>query len=370
MYEDPRVELAAFPSGCRVLAIASAGDTVAALAAAGHRVTAVDLNPVQLRYAAGRLAGAPPRRGQAERLLAAGRDVLRTVAPAWRPARLAPFLRLTDPADQIAWWDEYLDRSALRLLLRPLRHAALVVRPGLAAAVPDRFDAVLRDRLRDGLSRHPNATNPYLRRLVLGPDPGGPGRQGTAREPDAAADPSRPGGLDHPGGDRSAVPAGSAESAGTPGSAGAVALAGTPGSAESLGTPGTAESLGTSGAAASVGTPGSAAVSPRTAGAAGATAGAGTGGVRFVLADVVEQLRAVPAGRYDGVTLSNVADGTTVHFRRRLVAALRHGVRPGGPVVLRGFGATRPLEADLGWRDRTEVDRCPLWGTVSVGTVR
>jgi S-adenosylmethionine:diacylglycerol 3-amino-3-carboxypropyl transferase len=274
-YEDPRVELAAFPPGCRVLAIASAGDTVAALAAAGHRVTAVDLNPVQLRYAAARLAGAPSRRGQAERLLAAGRNLLRTVAPAWRPARLAPFLRLTDPADQLSWWDEQLDRSALRLLLRPLRHAALVVRPGLAAAVPDRFDVLLRDRLRACLSRHPNATNPYLRRLVLGRHPG---------------DPDRPGGA--------------------------------------------------------------------------------SAGVRFVWADVVDQLRAGPAGRYDAVTLSNVADGTTVHFRRGLVAALRHGMRPGGPVVLRGFGAAVPLDADLGWQDRTGVDRCPLWGTVSVGAVR
>jgi S-adenosylmethionine:diacylglycerol 3-amino-3-carboxypropyl transferase len=96
----------------------------------------------------------------------------------------------------------------------------------------------------------------------------------------------------------------------------------------------------------------------------------GAGGVRFVLGDVVEQLRAGPAGRYDAVTLSNVTDGTTVQFRRRLAAALRYGVRPGGPVVLRGFAATVPLDADLGWRDRTEVDRCPLWGTVSVGTVR
>lgn len=295
MYEDSRVELAAFPPGCRVLAIASAGDTAAALAAAGHRVTAVDLNPVQLRYAVGRLAGASSRPGQAELLLGAGRDALRTVAPAWRPARLAPFLRLADTARQTAWWDEFLDRAALRLLLRPLRYATLVIRPGLAAAVPARFDAVLRDRLRGGLSRHPNATNPFLRRLLLGPRRVELGSRGVC----------------------AATPIGSVRP--TESDAGRQPV---------------------------------------------------RGGVRFGLADVVEQLGAGPAGQYDAVTLSNVTDGTTVHFRRRLVAALRHGVRPGGPVVLRSFGTAVPLDADFGWQDRTDRDRCPLWGTVSVGAVR
>ncbi|BCJ36420.1 hypothetical protein Athai_39230 [Actinocatenispora thailandica] len=306
MYEDPQVELAEFPPGSRVLAIASAGDTAAALAAAGHRVTALDLNPVQLRYAASRLAGAPIRPGQAERMLAAGRAALRAVAPDWRPGRLAPFLRLTDPADQMAWWDERLDRGALRTLLRPLRYAGLAVRPELAAAVPNRFDRVLRDRLRDGLSRHPNATNPFLRRLVLGAGSVGPGA---------------------PGCRRTAAPGGSAR-------------------------PGRADPAG-----------------PRPARSdAGPTPARGS--VRFVLADVVEHLGTGHPGRYDAVTLSNVTDGTTVHFRRTLVTVLRHGLRPGGPIVLRGFGSTAPLDADLGWQDRTDRDRCPLWGTVSVGAVR
>ncbi|WP_354644728.1 DUF3419 family protein [Kitasatospora camelliae] len=74
MYEDPAVELAAFPPGSRVLCIASAGDTAAALAAAGHEVTALDLNPAQLAYARARLeGGAPARTGTAERLTGATR---------------------------------------------------------------------------------------------------------------------------------------------------------------------------------------------------------------------------------------------------------------------------------------------------------
>ncbi|GID09954.1 DUF3419 family protein [Actinocatenispora rupis] len=269
-YEDPAVELAAFGAPCRVLAVASAGDTAAALAAAGHRVTAIDINPVQLRYAERRLAGAAPRDGQAERLLAAGRTVLRTLAPEWRPARLAPFLRLRDPDRQVAWWDGRLDGTALRLALRPLRLAAPVVRPALAAALPPRFDDVLRDRLRDTLSRHPNADNTWLRRLLLGP--------GTAPL-----------------------------------------------------------------------------IAPVD---------------RFVPGDLVAHLAAGPPDRYDAVALSNIADGAGVHFGQRLADALRHGVRRGGRVVLRSFGTTVPLPADLGWRDVTGSERCPLWGVVSVGEVR
>ncbi len=56
MYEDPEVELRAFPEGAPVFCIASAGDTALALAAR-HPVTAVDINPVQLDYARQRLAG-------------------------------------------------------------------------------------------------------------------------------------------------------------------------------------------------------------------------------------------------------------------------------------------------------------------------
>ncbi|MGV9270441.1 DUF3419 family protein [Kitasatospora sp. NPDC003701] len=180
MYEDPAVELAAFPPpGARVLCIASAGDTAAALAAAGYDVTAIDLNPVQLEYARARLtAGAPATTGSAEHLLAAGRTAA-AVLPAWRPAALERFLRLDDPAAQARHWHRHLDGPGLRLLLaatlRPAGTLAAAVRPAFRDVLPRRFDTALHARLARGFARHPNADNPFAWRLLLGRElPGTP----------------------------------------------------------------------------------------------------------------------------------------------------------------------------------------------------
>ncbi|GAA1893636.1 hypothetical protein [Streptantibioticus ferralitis] len=179
MYEDPRVELRAFPAApARVLCIASAGDTAAALAHAGHDVTAIDINARQLGYAAGRVRrGAPARTGTAEHLTAVGRQAA-AVLPAWRPASLAAFLDLDDPVRQLTWWRERLDGPGLRLLmgaaLRPAGLLAALLRPGFRGAVPARFDTLLRQRIANTVARHPNADNPLLRLLLLGeaaPDP-------------------------------------------------------------------------------------------------------------------------------------------------------------------------------------------------------
>src|SRR5919197_3079450 len=67
MYEDPAIELAAFPPGGRIFTIASAGCTAFALACRGESVTAVDLNAAQIAYVRARLAGSPPRRGLIDR---------------------------------------------------------------------------------------------------------------------------------------------------------------------------------------------------------------------------------------------------------------------------------------------------------------
>ncbi|WP_269855434.1 DUF3419 family protein [Streptomyces sp. RPT161] len=177
MYEDPRIELRAFPAAARVLCIASAGDMAAALAHAGHDVTAVDINPRQLAYAADRVThGAPARTGTAERLTSVGRRAA-AVLPGWRPTELAAFLELNDPARQSAWWRTRLDGPGLRLLmgvaLRPAGPLAALLRPGFRGVVPTRFDAVLRQRIAGTVARHPNADNPLLRLLLLGraPDP-------------------------------------------------------------------------------------------------------------------------------------------------------------------------------------------------------
>ncbi|GHE92648.1 hypothetical protein GCM10017786_26650 [Amycolatopsis deserti] len=156
-YEDPDVELRAFPRG-RVLAIAAAGETVAALARAGFEVTGVDINPVQLAYCRDRLAGAPARPGRAERLLAAGRAVLRTLDSRWRRIDL----REGDPA-------ELLDSRRLRGLLATGLAPLGLLLPAFAHAIPPRLDRVLLARLRRGLGHLP-ADNPWAWRLLTGRD--------------------------------------------------------------------------------------------------------------------------------------------------------------------------------------------------------
>ncbi|MFD0531056.1 DUF3419 family protein [Kitasatospora arboriphila] len=174
MYEDPAVELSVFPPpGARVLCIASAGDTAAALAAAGYEVTAIDLNPVQLAYARARLeGGAPALTGTAERLTGLGRAAAGALLPAWRPAAVAGFLRLDDPAEQRRRWSAEFDGPGLRLLaagaLRPAGALAAALRPGFRCALPPGFDTVLLRRIARTVARHPNAANDWAWRLLLG----------------------------------------------------------------------------------------------------------------------------------------------------------------------------------------------------------
>ncbi|MCG6494089.1 DUF3419 family protein [Kitasatospora sp. A2-31] len=282
MYEDPAVELAAFPApgaGARVLCIASAGDTAATLAAAGHQVTAVDLNPAQLDYARARLHyGAPAVAGAAERLLSAGRATAGALLPAWRTSELERFLRLDDLAAQGEHWRRTLDGPGLRLLLtaalRPAGALAVGLRPAFRCVVPHRFDAVLRARLARGFARHANAPNPWAWRLLLG------------RE-QPWTDPPSPG--------------------------------------PEVDTAGTVPF------------------------------------VRLLLADVVEHLERSPAGHYDAVTLSNVLDGPGPAFARRLRAAVRHAVRPGGVAVLRSIREPGPSGPGVAAEDRSL-----LWGVVRV----
>jgi S-adenosylmethionine:diacylglycerol 3-amino-3-carboxypropyl transferase len=282
MYEDWAAELATFPPGGRVLAVASAGDTAAALAAAGHDVTAVDINPVQLDYARARLAGAPARAGAAERLLGAGRAVAAAAVPGWRPAAMLRFLLLSDPAEQSEWWRRELDRPALReLLLAALRPAGILarsLRPGLQAAIPSRLDRLLRRRIAAGIARYPNADNPWAWRLLLGTDP----------------------------------TAGHLHCGQTSIHCVQTAVPGRPGS------------------------------------------------VRWVRADILDHLRAVPAGSYDAVTLSNVLDGAPAGYVPQLRAAVRHAVAPGGPVLLRTFRNGPP------WPGRAVPDRSLLWGAATL----
>ncbi|HTY50275.1 MAG TPA: hypothetical protein VMB48_11345 [Steroidobacteraceae bacterium] len=168
MYEDAAIERAAFPPGGRVMCIASAGCTTMALAP-DHEVVAVDINPVQLGYAAHRLAGGRGAPGTAERLM----DVGRLCAPllGWTPPRLRTFLDLEDPAEQAEYWRRHLDTWRFRAAMDGL--LSLTALRGVYAAqfldfLPRNLGGVMRGRLARGFARHPNRHNPYARALLLG----------------------------------------------------------------------------------------------------------------------------------------------------------------------------------------------------------
>jgi hypothetical protein len=173
MYEDWRIEAVAFRSGGRrIFCIASSGCTALALAACGFRVTAVDVNPVQIEYLRARLAGEPARDGVAERWMAWLRRGLPLLG--LRERDLRAFLELADPAEQVRVWRERLAtrrfRAALRCALHPavlrLTHGARFVR-----SLPPRFDRIVRGRLERTWALHPNRDNPYAWRLLLGEEP-------------------------------------------------------------------------------------------------------------------------------------------------------------------------------------------------------
>lgn len=168
MYEDTSIELDAFRPGGRVLCIASAGCTAMKLAP-HHDVVAVDVNPVQLEYAARRIDGDPGFRGKAERVM----DFMRFFAPlaGWWPSRVRTFIELSDPAEQMAYWNEELNTWRFRAALDGLfSFTALrsVYAPRFLDFLPRRLGKVMRSRMERSFARHANRTNPYARSLLLG----------------------------------------------------------------------------------------------------------------------------------------------------------------------------------------------------------
>ncbi len=168
MYEDAAIELGAFRPGGRVFCIASAGCTAMALAP-HHEVVAVDINPVQLAYAARRFAGERSERGAAERFLAFARSFAALVG--WRRSRLRVFLDLEDPGEQSAYWREHLDTARFRTAFDGLLSLAALRRVYAAPFLdflPPHFGSVLRRRMERCFALHANHTNPYARALLLG----------------------------------------------------------------------------------------------------------------------------------------------------------------------------------------------------------
>ncbi len=168
MYEDTEIEHAAFEGKCRVFCIASAGST-ALLLSTQHEVVACDINPAQLAYAERRAAGGMVEQGDAERAMNLARAFMPLVG--WRTPTVRAFLGLSDVAEQMAYWRKHLDTRRFRAAFDALLYPAIlraVYAPQLLASLPRRFGSVLRKRLETGFGRHPNATNPYARALLLG----------------------------------------------------------------------------------------------------------------------------------------------------------------------------------------------------------
>ncbi len=168
MYEDAAIEGRVLPMG-RVLCIASAGDTAFQLAETGRDVVAVDLNAAQVHYVRARLDGAPAEPGSVERMLGRARRLLALTA--WRRPDLARFCALTDPAQQQRQWCLDFDTPTFRAVLGVSLSPLSVKAAGFAAftrGVGARFDTLMRERLLEGLGRHVNRDNPYLRALLLG----------------------------------------------------------------------------------------------------------------------------------------------------------------------------------------------------------
>jgi S-adenosylmethionine:diacylglycerol 3-amino-3-carboxypropyl transferase len=171
-YEDSGIELQAFKPRSRVFCIAGAGCTARALAAAGHHVTAVDINPLQLGYAQSRAAGGPLRMGIAERLMVLGRNLAKLAG--WTPGKLTDFLNLSDPGEQVEFWDRRLDTQAWRVavdtLLAP-RLLGICYASPFIESLPQDFRLRLRQRLRRTWATHSNRSNPYAASLLLGRPP-------------------------------------------------------------------------------------------------------------------------------------------------------------------------------------------------------
>jgi len=168
MYEDVEIERGAFPSGCRVFSIASAGCTAIRLSAE-HEVSAVDINPVQLAYAQRRAAGAPMETGSAERLMQMGRMAFPLLG--WRRSVLAGFLELEDVGEQTLFWRRYLDTWRFRTAFdAAMSHAALrlTYAAGFLSGMPARIGPTLRARMERCWAQHPNRSNPYASALLLG----------------------------------------------------------------------------------------------------------------------------------------------------------------------------------------------------------
>lgn len=85
-------------------------------------------------------------------------------------------------------------------------------------------------------------------------------------------------------------------------------------------------------------------------------------GIRLVVADAAAFLEREPPGGFDGFALSNILDGASSGYRRRLSAAVRRAATPGAVAVFRSFDEPRSASQT----NHAVDDRAMLWGVVDV----
>lgn len=175
--EDERIELALLAPGSRVLAAAGAGELVAHLAAAGHEVVAVTANRVQLEYARRRSEGGAFEPGSAERVLDAGRSLIRAASPAWKRRRVRSLLSDASPQRVQQQWRRSFDnrtfRSVLHATMAPAGMLAAAVQRDFSTVLPAHFTDTVRARIDARLGMHPSPDNRFAWRLLAGEDPPG-----------------------------------------------------------------------------------------------------------------------------------------------------------------------------------------------------
>lgn len=84
--------------------------------------------------------------------------------------------------------------------------------------------------------------------------------------------------------------------------------------------------------------------------------------IKLVQADAATFLEQEPAASFNGFAISNILDGASADYRRRLFAAVRHAATPDATVVLRSFGEPNTDSPT----NRAVEDRAMLWGIVDV----
>jgi S-adenosylmethionine:diacylglycerol 3-amino-3-carboxypropyl transferase len=85
--------------------------------------------------------------------------------------------------------------------------------------------------------------------------------------------------------------------------------------------------------------------------------------IHLVHADAASYLESCAPGSFDGFTFSNIIDGTTTLYRRRLIESISRAGTSQATIVLRSFDQY-PLDKS---NDFTQNDRSLMWGTVFVG---